>query len=127
MPRDLRLARQDLALSALVAGLMAAIALGRAALGLRRCGRAPFHERPRLLLLQYAGDLLAAHTLLSETGQETYFGHAEIFARLEEIQATQADVVHLSLHAGAPMIIRCPRACGWWGWPMRAGRPGGRC
>jgi hypothetical protein len=34
MPRDLRLARQDLALSALVAGLMAAIALGRAALGL---------------------------------------------------------------------------------------------
>jgi hypothetical protein len=31
MPRDLRLARQDLALSALVAGLMAAIALGRGA------------------------------------------------------------------------------------------------
>jgi hypothetical protein len=57
-------------------------------------------SRPRLLLLQYAGDLLAAHTLLSETGQETYYGHAEIFARLEEIQATQADVVHLSLHAG---------------------------
>lgn len=57
-------------------------------------------NRPRLLLLQYAGDLLAAHTLLSETGQETYYGHAEIFARLEEIQATQADVVHLSLHAG---------------------------